>query len=81
MYAYMYSRLHTLSVVYMYCCTIESKWGEMAVTMPPAWLMAVATAPTTPWSGAVCRRMVIEYDVRFPDKLSADQVAGIQALL
>ena len=25
--------------------------------------------------------MVIEYDVRFPDKLSADQVAGIQALL
>ncbi|GHJ60790.1 hypothetical protein NOK12_33080 [Nocardioides sp. OK12] len=30
--------------------------------MPPAVLMAVATAPTTPWSGAVCRRMVIEYD-------------------
>ena len=24
--------------------------------------IAVATAPTTPWSGAVCRRMVIEYD-------------------
>src|SRR4051794_16779352 len=34
----------------------------MAVTIPPAWEMAVATAPTTPWSGAVCRRMVIEYD-------------------
>jgi hypothetical protein len=22
----------------------------------------VATAPTTPWSGAVCSRIVIEYD-------------------
>ncbi|GAA4372359.1 hypothetical protein GCM10023146_22650 [Nocardioides caricicola] len=34
----------------------------MAVTTPPAWAIAVATAPTTPWSGSVCRRMVIEYD-------------------
>ena len=24
--------------------------------------IAVATRPTTPWSGAVCSRMVIEYD-------------------
>ncbi|GAA1779352.1 hypothetical protein GCM10009795_026810 [Nocardioides hankookensis] len=32
------------------------------MTIPPAWAMAVATAPTIPWSGAVCRRMVIEYD-------------------
>ena len=34
----------------------------MAVTIPPAWEIAVATAPTIPWSGAVCRRIVIEYD-------------------
>lgn len=34
----------------------------MAVTMPPAAEIAVATAPTMPWSGAVCNRMVIEYD-------------------
>ncbi len=32
------------------------------MTIPPALEMAVATAPTIPWSGAVCRRMVIEYD-------------------
>src|SRR4051794_29157424 len=30
--------------------------------MPPACAIVVATAPTTPWSGAVCRRMVMEYD-------------------
>src|ERR1700760_3687894 len=30
--------------------------------MPPAWAIVVATAPTTPWSGAVCSRIVIEYD-------------------
>ena len=35
---------------------------SIAVTMPPALEIAVATAPTIPWSGAVCRRMVIEYD-------------------
>jgi hypothetical protein len=35
---------------------------SIAVTIPPSVLMAVATAPTTAWSGAVCRRMVIEYD-------------------
>src|SRR3954451_11099585 len=35
---------------------------SIAVTTPPADAMAVATAPTTPWSGAVCSRMVIEYD-------------------
>jgi hypothetical protein len=34
----------------------------MAVTTPPCEAIAVATAPTTPWSGAVCNRMVIEYD-------------------
>jgi hypothetical protein len=28
----------------------------------PAEAIAVATAPTTPWSGAVCRRIVMEYD-------------------
>ena len=26
---------------------------SIAVTTPPAWAMAVATAPTIPWSGAV----------------------------
>src|SRR3954447_10873756 len=35
---------------------------SIAVTTPPAEAMAGATAPTTPWSGAVCSRMVIEYD-------------------
>src|SRR3954462_517775 len=30
--------------------------------MPPADAIAVATAPTTPWSGTVCRRIVMEYD-------------------
>src|SRR5215207_1107981 len=34
----------------------------MAVTIPPSRAIAVATLPTTPWSGAVCSRMVIEYD-------------------
>ncbi|GGO73604.1 hypothetical protein GCM10012276_19630 [Nocardioides deserti] len=38
--------------------------------MPPAWLMPVATAPTTPWSGAVCSRMVMEYD----DVVAADRL-------
>ena len=35
---------------------------SMAVTTPPACAMAVATSPTTAWSGRVCRRIVIEYD-------------------
>ena len=35
---------------------------SIAVTIPPAWAIAVATCPTTAWSGAVCRRIVIEYD-------------------
>ncbi len=34
----------------------------MAVTTPPPSAIVVATVPTTPWSGAVCNRMVIEYD-------------------
>ena len=33
---------------------------SIAVTTPPAAEIAVATPPTIPWSGAVCRRMVIE---------------------
>ena len=37
--------------------------------MPPALAMAVATAPTTPWSGAVCSRIVIEYDDGVADML------------
>src|SRR3954471_21634798 len=41
----------------------------MAVTMPLADVMAVATAPTTPWSGAVCSRMVMEYDGGVADML------------
>src|SRR3954471_3953606 len=49
---------------------------SIAVTTPPADAMAVATAPTTPWSGAVCSRMVIEYDdavalTRSPSALSS----------
>jgi hypothetical protein len=32
------------------------------VTIPPAWAIVVATCPTTAWSGAVCKRIVIEYD-------------------
>jgi len=32
----------------------------MAVTIPPEAAMAVATAPTTAWSGVVCSRKVIE---------------------
>jgi hypothetical protein len=35
---------------------------SMAVTIPPASAMTVATCPTMPWSRAVCSRMVIEYD-------------------
>jgi hypothetical protein len=35
---------------------------SMAVTTPPPCAIDVATVPTTPWSGAVCNRMVIEYD-------------------
>src|SRR6187200_1521918 len=46
--------------------TTSRSWLEsatsIAVTMPPADAIAVATAPTTPWSGAVCSRIVIEYD-------------------
>src|SRR3954447_10803873 len=46
--------------------TTSRSWLEsatsMAVTMPPAEAIAVATAPTTPWPGAVCSRIVIEYD-------------------
>src|SRR3954451_22617331 len=46
--------------------TTRRSWLEsgpsIAVTMPPAAAIAVATAPTTPWSGAVWRRIVIEYD-------------------
>ena len=43
----------------------------MAVTTPPAAAIAVATAPTTPWSGAVYSRMVIEYDDVVTDTPSA----------
>src|SRR5215470_17692665 len=41
----------------------------MAVTMPPAWEIVVATVPTTPWSGAVWSRIVIEYDDGVADML------------
>ena len=41
---------------------------SIAVTMPPACAIAVATAPTTAWSGTVCRRMVIEYDEVVADR-------------
>ena len=43
---------------------------SIAVTTPPADAIAVATCPTTPWSGAVCRRMVIEYDDAVTDTLT-----------
>src|SRR4051812_15372161 len=53
--------------------TTRRSWLEsatsMAVTMPPAVAIAVATAPTTPWSGAVWRRIVIEYDDGVADML------------
>ena len=46
--------------------TTRRSWRDsvtsMAVTTPPPSAMVVATVPTTPWSGAVCNRMVIEYD-------------------
>src|SRR5215210_7949880 len=46
--------------------TTRRSWLEsatsIAVTMPPSRAIAVATIPTTPWSGAVWRRIVIEYD-------------------
>ena len=45
--------------------------------MPPALAMAVATAPTTPWSGAVWSRMVMEYDDGVADMLLT--LAGGQA--
>ena len=35
---------------------------SIAVVMPPASAMVVATLPTTAKSGSACRRMVIEYD-------------------
>ena len=46
--------------------TTSRSWRDsvtsIAVTTPPLEAIAVATAPTTPWSGAVYNRMVIEYD-------------------
>ena len=46
--------------------TTSRSWRDsvtsIAVTTPPLVAIAVATAPTTPWSGAVYNRMVIEYD-------------------
>ena len=33
---------------------------SIPVTTPPRAAMSVATAPTTPWSGRVCSRMVME---------------------
>ncbi len=51
--------------------TTSRSWLEsatsIAVTIPPSRAIAVATLPTTPWSGAVCRRMVIEYDEAVAD--------------
>jgi hypothetical protein len=35
---------------------------SIAVTMPPEAAIAVATWPTTAWSGRVCSRIVMEYD-------------------
>src|SRR3954462_9539918 len=53
--------------------TTSRSWLEsatsIAVTMPPAVAIAVATAPTTPWSGAVCSRIVMEYDDGVADML------------
>src|SRR5262245_8190571 len=53
--------------------TTRRSWLEsatsIAVTMPPAVAIAVATAPTTPWSGTVCSRMVMEYDDGVADML------------
>ena len=46
--------------------TTSRSWRDsvtsIAVTTPPDAAIWVATAPTTPWSGAVYSRMVIEYD-------------------
>ena len=57
--------------------TTSRSWLEsatsIAVTIPPSAAIAVATAPTTPWSGAVCSRMVIEYD----DAVAADMPASL----
>ena len=53
---------------------------SIAVTIPPAWAIAVATWPTTAWSGAVCRRIVIEYDEVVAECLgtgSASWAAGV----
>ena len=51
--------------------TTSRSWLEsatsIAVTIPPSRAIAVATLPTTPWSGAVCSRMVIEYDEAVAD--------------
>ncbi len=52
---------------------------SIAVTTPPAAEIAVATAPTIPWSGAVCRRMVIEYDDAVTDTHSASRPASLRA--
>ena len=53
--------------------TTRRSWLEsatsIAVTMPPAEAMAVATAPTIPWSGRVCSRIVMEYDDGVADML------------
>ena len=46
--------------------TTSRSWRDsamsIAVTMPPACAIVVATVPITPGSGAVYSRMVIEYD-------------------
>ena len=52
---------------------------SIAVTTPPAAEIAVATAPTIPWSGAVCRRMVIEYDDAVTDTHSASRAGSLRA--
>jgi hypothetical protein len=46
--------------------TTSRSWRDsamsIAVTMPPACAMVVATVPITPGSGSVYSRMVIEYE-------------------
>ena len=61
---------------------------SIAVTMPPCSEIAVATCPTTPWSGAVCSRIVIEYDdgvaamdLTLPPPLGYRQVASVAPCL
>src|SRR3954452_20241889 len=60
--------------------TTRRSWLEsatsIAVTIPPALAIAVATAPTTPWSGAVWRRIVMEDDDGVADMHLTLAVAG-----